>query len=172
MNDMLAVYLKAYTSKRADDSVADDIAVGAGSGLFGGLMGYAGGTLRGAKLRQNKAPKIIRATDRIGYRLKSLRRKISNATANLERSLEALDDARIRESPNIPWYESLVKRDRDSLDNLKRLVNKNNQRYFKTWSKASKLQNAIKKSKRVGGVAGAVGASLLGTLLYNKLKRD
>ena len=74
MNKYLELYLKAYTNKvAADDSIVDDAAVGAGSGLFGGLAGYGGGYLRGEKLRQTKAPKIEHALNRIRARINELK---------------------------------------------------------------------------------------------------
>lgn len=172
MNDMLAVYLKAYTSKRADDSVADDIAVGTGSGLFGGLMGYGAGYLRGEKLRQTKGLKIEHALNRIRAKLNEIKFKTPIRQASLKRSIESLNAAKDRGSAFTPWYEHVVKDTRDSINKLQQAANKNNQRYFTVWNKANKLQKAIKNSKRIGGVAGSVGFSLLGTLLYNKLKKD
>lgn len=172
MNDILAAYLKAYTSKRAADSVADDIAVGTGSGLLGGLMGYVGGAYRGEDLRLSKAHKIKGALHRIGMKLHDIEFKSSLLRPHLSHLIKRLDEVK-KDHPNlIPSYESSVKEYRDKLDKLKQLANKQNDRYYKTWSKATKLQKAIKNSRRVGGVAGAVGAGLLSTLLYNKLQKD
>ena len=72
MNDILAVYLKAYTSKKAADSVADDMAVGTGIGLLGGLAGYTGGKIRGERLREIKRPKLEHALNRIRARINKL----------------------------------------------------------------------------------------------------
>lgn len=172
MNDMLAVYLKAYTSKRADDSVADDIAVGTGSGFLGGLMGYAGGKLRGEKLRKTKGSKIEHVLNRIRRRLHEIEFKTPIRQASLKRSIESLNAAKDRGSAFTPWYEHVVKDTRDSINKLQQAANINNNRYSKILGKANKLQKAIKKSKRLGGVAGAASASLLGPILYNTLKKD
>lgn len=173
MNKYLELYLKAYTNKvAADDSIVDDAAVGAGSGLFGGLMGYAGGAIHGDDLRHNKTPKIEDALDRIRRRLRDIEFKSELVRRPLSYYTKRLDEVKKEVSDKLPWYQSTVRKYKDDLDKLKQAANKQNDRYFKTWSKAGKLQNAIKKSKRVGGVAGAVGASLLGALLYNKLKKD
>ena len=172
MNKYLELYLKAYTNKVAADSVADDIAVGTGSGLLGGLMGYAGGAIHGDDLRHNKAPKIEYALDRIRRRLRDIEFKSELVRSPLSYYTKRLDEVKKERPDKLPWYESTVKEYRDELDKLKQAANKQNDRYFKTWSKASKLQNAIKKSKRIGGAVGAVGAGVLSTLLYNKLKKD
>ena len=172
MNDILAIYLKAYTSKKAADSVTDDIAVGTGSGLLGWLAGYTGGKLRGESLRKTKGSKIEHALNRIRRRLHGIEFKTLIRQASLKRSIESLNAAKDRGSAFTPWYEYVVKDTRDSLNKLQQAANINNNRYSKILGKASKLQKAIKNSKRVGGVAGAVGAGLLGTLLYNKLKKD
>ena len=171
MNDILAVYLKAYTSKRAADSVADDMAVGTGIGLLGGLAGYGGGYLRGEKLRQTKAPKIEHALNRIRARINELKPEFKKVRGNLSYWINSRDEVN-NAGYDPSWHESVVKKHRDKLNKLEQSAIKQNDRYLKTWSKASKLQKAIKNSRRVGGVAGAVGASLLGTLLYNKLKKD
>lgn len=171
MNDILAIYLKAYTSKKAADSVVDDIAVGTGSGLFGGLVGHAVGKIRGGKLRQAKAPKIERALNRIRARLNELEPQIKSAKNELLRSTNLVDIVKNR-GYNTSWIESFVKLDRNYLNKLQQLANKNNQRYFTVLSKTNKLQKAIKSSKRLGGVAGAASASLLGPILYNTLKKD
>lgn len=172
MNDILAVYLKAYTSKKAADSVADDIAVGTGSGLFGGLMGYAGGKLRGERLRDIKAPKIQRALNRISSKRNLLEPKVKR----LRKDVSQLFDILGREDPYAEWGKNGLVDEFDktlrSRNKLESLLEKQNNRYSKTWRKASKLQKAIKNSKRLGGAVGAVGAGLLGTLLYNKLKKD
>ena len=175
MNDILAVYLKAYTSKKAADSVADDMAVGTGIGLFGGLAGYGGGYLRGEKLRQTKGPKIEYALNRIRARLNEIKPKLRETKKQLEWDTIGSDFVKKfykNNDPKVRSYESKVKEGRRSLDKLEQLANKNNQRYFNTWSKASKLQKAIKNSRRIGGFAGAFTTSLLSTLLYNKLKKD
>ena len=175
MNDILAVYLKAYTSKKAADSVADDMAVGTGIGLLGGLAGYGGGYLRGEKLRQTKAPKIEYALNRIRARINEIKPKLRETKKQLEWDTIGSDFVKKfykNNDPKVRSYESKVKEGRRSLDKLEQLANKNNQRYFNTWSKASKLQKAIKNSRRIGGFAGAFTTSLLSTLLYNKLKKD
>lgn len=171
MNDILAVYLKAYTSKRAADSVADDIAVGAGSGLLGGLVGYTGGKVRGERLRDIKAPQIERILNRISSKLNNLEPKIKTARRDFLRRVSLLHTAKNR-GYDTSWIESLIKKDSDSIDKLEPLAKKNKKRYLRTWGKASKLQKAIKNSKRLGGVAGAASASILGPILYNTLKKD
>ena len=176
MNKYLELYLKAYTNKvAADDSIVDDAAVGAGSGLFGGLAGYGEGYLRGEKLRQTKAPKIEHALNRIRARLNEIKPKLRETKKQLEWDTIGSDFVKKfykNNDPKVRSYESKVKEGRRSLDKLEQLANKNNQRYFNTWRKASKLQKAIKNSRRIGGFAGAFTTSLLGTLLYNKLKKD
>lgn len=172
MNDILEIYLKAYTSKKAADSVADDIAVGTGSGLFGGLAGYGGGYLHGVKLRKTKGSKIEHALNRIRRRLNDIEFKRPITQASLKRSIESLNAANDRGSVFTPWYESVVKDTRDSLNKLQQAANINNKGYSKISGKASKLQKAIKNSKRLGGVAGAASASILGPILYNTLKKD
>lgn len=171
MNDMLAVYLKAYTSKKASDSVADDIAFGTGSGLFGGLMGYGAGYLRGERLRDIKAPKIKRALNRISSKRNSLEPKVKSVRKDVSKLFDILG-----KDPYAEWGKNELVDIFDKTlryrNKLESLLEKQNNRYSETWGKASKLQKAIKNSRRVGGVAGAVGAGLLGTLLYNKLKKD
>lgn len=172
MNKYLELYLKAYTNKvAADDSIVDDAAVGTGSGLLGGLAGYGGGYLRGEKLRQTKAPKIEHALNRIRARINELKPEFKNVRKDISYWINRVDE--VNNAGRDPsWHESVVKRHRDKLNKLEQAANKQNGRYFETWRKASKLQKAIKNSKRIGGFAGAVGAGLLGTLLYNKLKKD
>ena len=171
MNDILAVYLKAYTSKRAADSVADDIAVGTGSGFLGLLAGRAGGKIRGERLRDIKAPKIERALNRIRSKRNSLEPEVKSLRKDVLSLSKILD-----KTPFEEWYKNglgdIFDKKLTSRNKLESLLEKHNNRYYETWGKASKLQKAIKNSKRVGGVAGAVGAGLLGTLLYNKLKKD
>lgn len=169
--EIMTVYLKAYTSKKAADSVADDMAVGTGIGLLGGLAGYGGGYIRGEKLRQAKAPKIERVLNRIRDRINELKLDTKDVRTDLLFHTKRLDDAN-RAGLDPSRYESLIKKDRDSLNKLEQLANKNKQRYFKTWRKASKLGKAITNSRRIGGFAGGFGASILGTLLYNKLKES
>jgi uncharacterized protein YlxW (UPF0749 family) len=171
MNDILAVYLKAYTSKKAADSVADDVAVGTGSGLLGWVAGRAGGKLRGERLRDIKAPKIERALNRIRSKRNNLEPKVRNLNKNVSQIFNILNKASYDEIGNT-GLEPILEKDLGSLRKLEPLLNKYNKRYYKTWDKASKLQKAIKNSRRVGGVAGAVGAGLLSTLLYNKLQKD
>ena len=172
MNDILAIYLKAYTSKKAADSVADDIAVGTGGGLLGWLAGYAGGALRGEKLRRTKGPKIEHALNRIRRRLHDIEFNRPIIQAELKRTIESLNAAKDRGSAFTPWHEYIVKYTRDSLNKLQQAANINNNGYSKILDKANKLQKAIKKSKRLGGVAGAASASILGPILYNTLKKD
>lgn len=171
MNDILAIYLKAYTSKKAADSVTDDIAVGTGSGLLGWLAGQKVGASRGVKLRQTKYPKIEHALDRIRARKDELESKIKNVTKDYSRHVDSLIMAKYK-NLDTSELESLIKKDSDSLDKLKPLFKKYQNRFIKTGNKIDKLGKAVKNSIRIGGAAGAVGAGLLGTLLYNTLKRD
>ena len=171
MNDILSVYLKAYTSKRAADSVADDIAVGTGSGFLGLLAGRAGGDIYGKELRNKKAYKIKRALNRISSKRNSLEPKVKSLRKDASRLFDILD-----KTPEDEWHKNGLMDTFDktirSRNKLESLFEKQNERYYKTWDKATKLQKAIKNSRRIGGVAGAVGAGLLSTLLYNKLKKD
>ena len=171
MNDILAIYLKAYTSKKAADSVIDDIAVGTGSGLLGWVAGRDVGARRAKKLRQTKHPKIEHAVNRIHARMDELEPQIENVRKDYARHVDSLIMSKYR-GHDTSSIESLIKKDRDSLNKLESLFKKYRNRSIKTGSKLGKLQKAITNSIRVGGVAGAVGASLLGTLLYNKLKKD
>lgn len=172
MNDILAVYLKAYTSKKAADSVADDIAVGTGSGFLGLLAGRAGGKIRGERLRDIKAPKIQRALNRIS----SKRNRLEPKVKRLRKDVSQLFDILGKEDPYAEWGKNGLVDTFDktirSRNKLESLLEKQNNRYYETWGKAIKLQKAIKNSKRLGGAVGAVGAGLLGTLLYNKLQKD
>lgn len=171
MNDILAIYLKAYTSKKAADSVADDMAVGTGIGLLGGLAGYGGGYLRGEKLRQTKSPKIEHALNRIRDRINELKLDTKDVRTDLLFHTKRLDEVN-NAGKDTSRYESIVRKDKDKLNKLEQAANKQNVRYFNTWRKVSKLGKAIKNSRRIGGFAGAFTTSLLGTLLYNKLKKD
>ena len=168
--EIMTLYLKAYTSKKAADSVADDMAVGTGIGLLGGLAGYTGGKIRGERLREIKRPKLEHALNRIRARIDEIKLRSKEVGKLLNWNTEQINKYN-NAGLDPSWYESKVKEYRDKLDKLEQLANKNKQRYFKTWSKASKLQKAIKNSKRIGGVAGAFTASILGTLLYNKLNQ-
>lgn len=172
MNDILAVYLKSYTSKKAADSVADDIAVGTGSGFLGLLAGRAGGKLRGDRLRNIKAFKIERALNHIRSKRNSLEPKVKSLRKRVSNLFEILG----KEDPYAEWGKNDLVDDFDkaisSRNKLESLLEKQNNRYYKTWDKATKLQKAIKNSRRIGGFAGAASASILGTLLYNKLKKD
>lgn len=171
MNDILAVYLKAYTSKKAADSVADDMAVGTGIGLLGGLAGYTRGKARGEKLRQTKAPKIEHALDRIRARIDEIKLRSEEVRKRLNWNTEYINKYN-NAGLDPSWYESNVKKYKNELDKLQQSAIKQNDRYFKTWGKADKLQKAIKNSRRIGGFAGAFSVGLLSTLLYNKLKKD
>lgn len=171
MNDILAIYLKAYTSKKAADSVTDDIAVGTGSGLLGWVVGRDVGASRGEKLRQTKAPKIEHALNRIRARMDELKPQIENVRKDYSQHVDSLIKAKYKKL-DTSELDSLIKKDRDSLNKLEPLFKKYQNRYIKTGNKIGKLGKAITNSRRVGGVAGAVGAGLLGTLLYNTLKKD
>ena len=169
--ELFTLYMKAYTSKKAADSVADDMAVGTGIGLFGGLAGYTGGKVRGEKLRQTKYPKIEHALDRIRARIDEIKPRSEEVRKLLNWNTEQINKYN-NAGLDPSWYESRVKKYRDELDKLEQLTNKNKQRYFETWRKASKLQKAIKNSRRIGGFAGSFSVGLLSTLLYNKLKES
>lgn len=171
MNDILAVYLKAYTSKKAADSVADDIAVGTGSGLLGGLAGYTGGALRGDYLRKSKGSKLENILRSIRRRIDDSQSKYNAANKEYIRAAKNLAEAERIGSTKIPQYESALSDRGEKVFATDKLLSNQQYRYRKALGKAAKLQNAIKKSKRVGGVAGAVGAGLLGTLLHKKLKK-
>lgn len=170
MNDILAAYLKAYTSKRAADSVIDDITVGTGSSLLGWLAGREVGASRGVKLRQTKYPKIEHALDRIRARRDELESKIENVRKDHLRHVDSLIRTKYK-NLDTSELESLIKKDSDSLDKLEPLFKKYQNRFIKTGNKINKLGKAIQNSIRIGGAAGAVGAGLLGTLLYNTLKK-
>lgn len=172
MNDILAVYLKAYTSKKAADSVADDIAVGTGSGLLGGLAGYAGGAIRGDYLRKSKGSKLENILRSLRRRIDATQSKYNAANKEYIRAAKRLTEAERMGSASVPYFESALSDRGEKLFATDKLLSNQQYRYGKTLGKAAKLQNALKKSKRVGGVAGAVGAGLLGSLLYNKLKKD
>lgn len=172
MNDILAIYLKAYTSKKAADSVADDIAVGTGSGFLGGLMGYAGGALRGDYLRKFKGSKLENILRSIRRRIDDAQSKYNVANKEYIRAAKDLTEAERTGSAKIPQYESILSDRGGKAFATDELLSKQTYRHRKALGKAAKLQNAIKKSKRVGSVAGAVGAGVLSTILYNKLKKD
>ena len=169
--EIMTVYLKAYTSKKAADSVADDMAVGTGIGLLGGLAGYGGGYIRGEKLRQAKAPKIERVLNRIRDRINELKLDTKDVRTDLLFHTKRLGEVN-NAGKDTSRYESIVRKDRDKLNKLEQAAIKQKNRSIKTGSKLGKLQKAIKNSKRLGGAVGAVGAGLLGTLLYNKLQKD
>lgn len=171
MNDILAAYLKAYTSKRAADSVIDDITIGTGSSLLGWLAGREVGASRGEKLRQTKYPKIERALSSIRARMDELGSKIENVRKDHLRHVDSLIRTKYK-NLDTSELDSLIKKDSDSLGKLEPLFKKYQNRYIKTGNKIDKLVKAITNSRRVGGVVGAVGAGLLGTLLYNTLKKD
>ena len=171
MNDILAAYLKAYTSKKAADSVIDDIAVGTGSGLLGWVAGRDVGASRGEKLRQTKYPKIEHALDRIRAKIDAFESQLSNETKAYSRNADSLIKAKYR-GHDTSSIESLIRKNRDSIDKLEQLVKKYRNRYIKTGNKISKLGKAIKNSRRIGGAVGAISAGLLGPILYNTLQKD
>lgn len=174
--ELFTLYMRAYTSKKAADSVADDIAVGAGSAAAGGftsnlllsknvnraknLLNKINSKINDTKLEQTSVNNLLKHINDYKNSILDRLNKLSNRNtiADIEKARTLHD--RLKRQTNIDNYYS--KMSKNLSDRVSSLLSRR---------PLYKL-NRLRKLRLKGTVGGAAITGILGSLLYNKLKES